>query len=129
MAFFDVDHFKLVNDTYGHAAGDEALMMIARTMRHAARAGDFLGRWGGEEFLVLLSAVAGEDLLAIVGRFRALVEQSALTLPEGGRLQVTVSAGVTQARPDDTPEAVMRRADELLYRAKAAGRNRVVADD
>ena len=128
VAFFDVDHFKLVNDGYGHAAGDEALKMIARTLRHAARAGDFLGRWGGEEFLVLLSAVAGEDLLPIVGRYRALVEQSALTLPDGGRLRVTVSAGVTQARPDDTPERVMSRADELLYRAKAAGRNRIVAD-
>jgi len=128
VAFFDVDHFKHVNDTHGHAVGDEALKMIARTLRHAARAGDFLGRWGGEEFVVLLSAVATPDLVSIVGRYRALVEQSALTLPEGARLQVTVSVGVTQARPEDTPDVVMSRADELLYRAKAAGRNRVVAD-
>jgi diguanylate cyclase (GGDEF)-like protein len=129
VAFFDVDHFKEVNDRHGHPAGDEALKMVARTLRHVARAGDFLGRWGGEEFVVLLSAVEGADLLAIADRFRALVEQSALTLSEGGQLRVTVSAGVTQARPDDTPETVMSRADELLYRAKAAGRNRVVAGE
>ncbi|MFI5180373.1 MAG: diguanylate cyclase [Thermoanaerobaculia bacterium] len=128
VAFLDIDHFKQVNDQHGHATGDEALKMVARTLQHAARAADFLSRWGGEEFVVLLSAVGATDLLPIADRFRALVGQSALTLPEGNRLLVTVSAGATQARPGDSPETVMSRADELLYRAKAAGRNRVVVD-
>ncbi len=129
VAFLDLDGFKRINDRHGHATGDEALRMVARTLRHAARAADFLGRWGGEEFLVLLSAVETPGLRPTVERFRVLVEQSALALPEGGVLQLTVSAGVTRARSDDTPETVMSRADELLYRAKAAGRNTIVVEE
>jgi diguanylate cyclase (GGDEF)-like protein/PAS domain S-box-containing protein len=128
VLFVDIDHFKEINDQHGHPAGDEALRMVARTLRHAARASDFLGRWGGEEFLVLLPNVSEEELKAAAERFRALVERSALRLPSGF-LGVTASVGATLARPEDTPESLVCRADALMFRAKREGRNRVVVGD
>jgi diguanylate cyclase (GGDEF)-like protein/PAS domain S-box-containing protein len=125
VLFLDLDHFKEINDRHGHATGDDVLRMVARTLRHAARASDFLGRWGGEEFLALLPNATDGEVRAAAERFRALVESSALRLPSG-LVGVTASVGATLARPDDTPETVVRRADALMYEAKRGGRNRVV---
>ena len=125
VLFLDVDHFKEINDRYGHATGDDVLRMVARTLRHAARASDFLGRWGGEEFLALLPNATDGELRVAAERFRTLVESSALRLPSG-LVGVTASIGATLARSDDTPETVVRRADVLMYEAKKGGRNRVV---
>ncbi len=127
VLFLDVDHFKEINDRHGHAIGDDVLRMVARTLRHAARASDFLGRWGGEEFLALLPNATDGEVRAAAERFRTLVESSALRLPSG-LVGVTASIGATLARPEDTPESVVQRADALMYRAKREGRNRVVAD-
>ena len=127
VLFVDIDHFKEINDRHGHDAGDDALRMVARTLRHTARASDFIGRWGGEEFIVLLPNVTGLELTAAAERFRALVESSGLRLASGF-LAVTASIGATLALAEDTPESVVRRADALMYQAKREGRNRVVAE-
>lgn len=125
VLFIDVDQFKEINDRHGHATGDEVLRMVARTLRHAARASDFLGRWGGEEFLALLPNANEGEVAAAAERFRALVESSALRFPSG-LVGVTASIGATLARREDTPETVVSRADALMYEAKKGGRNRVV---
>lgn len=126
----DVDHFKHVNDTHGHAVGDDVLKAVASCLRGSVRAIDVVGRYGGEEFAIVLPE---QDLRTAVQmsaeRVRQRVEETPLTT-EAGLLRVTVSVGVASLRADDaTLESLLRRADAALYAAKAAGRNRVVADD
>jgi diguanylate cyclase (GGDEF)-like protein/PAS domain S-box-containing protein len=128
LLFIDIDHFKEINDTHGHEAGDRVLQMIANTLRHNIRTMDFLGRWGGEEFVVLLLNVEKEQLAPVANKLRMLVENSYLKA-EQGRIQVTVSIGVTLTRLDDTPKSLLRRADKLMYRSKREGRNRVTVDE
>lgn len=129
VCFIDVDHFKEINDTHGHAAGDRILQLVARTLLNNNRYFDLCGRWGGEEFLALIVNVENHKLQAIAERCRTLLAASSLTLPAetGDILRVTVSVGATLARPEDTPEGLVQRADELMYRSKQAGRNRVTA--
>jgi diguanylate cyclase (GGDEF)-like protein/PAS domain S-box-containing protein len=123
LIFADLDHFKQVNDTYGHQVGDSALKLVAETLLKNCRSFDLLGRWGGEEFLCVLCNPIGEkQLLAIAERLRRLVASTWVTLPERA-IKVTVSLGITLVRPQDTMETLMQRADALLYRSKAAGRN------
>jgi len=125
LVLCDVDHFKAINDTYGHAAGDEILVTVSRTLQHAVRSFDFIGRWGGEEFLICLPNVGDLDILRpIVERFRALVGASSVMV-DGKPLSVTASFGATLASPKETADTVFKRADELLYRSKTEGRNRV----
>jgi diguanylate cyclase (GGDEF)-like protein/PAS domain S-box-containing protein len=123
--FVDVDHFKEVNDRLGHDVGDEVLRMVATTLARSARSLDFVGRWGGEEFVVLLANVTEFNLPLVADRARRLVEQSELETPVGP-VRVTVSVGATVVRKGETATDVVRRADALMYEAKAAGRNRVV---
>jgi diguanylate cyclase (GGDEF)-like protein len=126
VSLVDVDHFKAVNDAFGHGTGDEVLRRLSRIMRNAFPEEAIVGRYGGEEFMIVLpghDADAGADL---VDRFRATVESQ--TWRERG-LAVTVSAGVAASRDGDTVESLIHRADEALYRAKTAGRNRVVVSD
>jgi len=127
LLFFDVDRFKSVNDRFGHDTGDAVLKLVASTLRRAARAHDFVGRWGGEEMIILVAHATFEGLASAADRFRALVEASVTPAAEGP-LSVTVSVGAALARPDDTPESLVARADALMYRAKQEGRNRVVAE-
>ncbi len=123
LLFMDVDHFKQVNDTYGHNTGDEVLRMVARTLRHALRATDTVGRWGGEEFIAILYDLADrDDLWSASEKVRSLVECSRLDRGGSG-LTVTVSLGGTLLRPGDTPETFVDRADELMYDSKRSGRN------
>jgi diguanylate cyclase (GGDEF)-like protein len=123
----DIDRFKHINDSFGHAAGDRVLQHVARTCAEALRDADLLGRIGGEEFLVVLPGntlkQAAED---VAERLRVRVESLALEdLPAG--LRTTISIGVAQMSPQDANVAdLLLRADEALYRAKAEGRNRVV---
>jgi len=125
LLFMDVDHFKQVNDTYGHNTGDAALRMVAKTLRLAVRATDTVGRWGGEEFIAILYGMREKKTLkAAAEKVRTLVECSRLDTPEHG-LSVTVSIGGTLLLPGDTPETLTWRADQLMYRRKGAGRNRV----
>jgi diguanylate cyclase (GGDEF)-like protein len=127
LLFVDVDHFKRVNDIHGHEAGDAVLRIVASTFRHAARTHDFVGRWGGEEFLVVAAHAPAGTLQAIGDRFRTLVERTVAPTPSGP-LSVTISVGAALARPDDTPASLVARADGLMYQAKQTGRNRVVAE-
>jgi diguanylate cyclase (GGDEF)-like protein/PAS domain S-box-containing protein len=123
VLFMDIDDFKLVNDRWGHEAGDRVLKMVARTLDANSRLFDIVGRWGGEEFVAVIHNVDEKILHEIAERFRILVGQSVLT--DLGSLRVTISVGVTLARTGDTLESAVRRADENLYRAKQAGKNRV----
>jgi diguanylate cyclase (GGDEF)-like protein len=118
----DVDHFKQVNDVYGHEAGDEVLRSVANTMAGALRETDRVGRWGGEEFVVIVSRTGGEDAANLAERLRGLVEN--LEVP-GIPRPVTASFGVACWQPGDRRKAVVARADEAMYRAKEKGRNRV----
>jgi diguanylate cyclase (GGDEF)-like protein/PAS domain S-box-containing protein len=125
VLLIDVDHFKQVNDTYGHNIGDTVLRMIAKTMRLAVRGTDTVGRWGGEEFIAILYGMREKKALrAAAEKVRTLVECSQLDRPEHG-LSVTISIGGTLLLPGDTPESLVWRADQLMYRSKRAGRNRV----
>lgn len=120
----DIDRFKLVNDRYGHAIGDDALRTVARTLLESSRPGDDIARFGGEEFALTITDVDESSLRAIGERFRVLVERSRVAT-ESQELWVTVSLGGTIARVGDTAEAIFERADAALYRAKERGRNRV----
>jgi diguanylate cyclase (GGDEF)-like protein/PAS domain S-box-containing protein len=124
VVFIDIDHFKQLNDAHGHETGDKVLRMVAATLKHSLRETDAIGRWGGEEFLAILYDVTSvEALEKLCEKLRTLVEFSRLDLAAES-LAVTISLGGTLPRPDDTPESIVRRADELMYRSKQAGRNR-----
>ena len=128
VAMVDIDHFKRFNDTYGHAGGDEALRMVARTLRDSFRATDVVARYGGEEFALILPGVMSSRATDLLERIRRVVAVMPIRLP--GRLRpvtVTVSIGVA-IWPDDgeTPAEVLRCADQRLYQAKEQGRDRVV---
>lgn len=128
VLFFDIDRFKTVNDTYGHAVGDEILKMVAKSAANGLRKLDALCRWGGEEFLAIIPNVSGSKLRKIAERVRVLVEQSWIAVPENPELGVTISIGATMARPDDSVDSLVKRADQLMYASKQSGRNRVTAD-
>ena len=118
----DIDHFKKFNDTCGHLVGDQVLKMVADTLSHNLRPYDIAGRWGGEEFLLILPITEPIDLANTANRLRLLVQQSGL-LVNSQMLRVTISMGGTFARLEDTPETLIARADEQLYISKHAGRN------
>jgi diguanylate cyclase (GGDEF)-like protein/PAS domain S-box-containing protein len=124
VVMIDIGHFKKVNDTYGHQAGDEVLKNVASTMLSSLRSFDSIGRYGGEEFLLILRNVDAEELKRVAGRIRLLV-QATWTNAGDGNINVTISGGATMAKPDDTPETLVKRADQLLYRSKQEGRNRI----
>ena len=124
LVMIDIDHFKAVNDTHGHEAGDLVLRMVARTLQGATRSFDVVGRWGGDEFVAIVANTSTDDLARIAGRYRALVEKSDLPL-NGEALHVTISAGATTALPGESWASALARADELLYASKEQGRNRV----
>jgi len=124
VIFIDVDRFKQVNDTFGHQTGDMVLKMVAQTLLKNCRSFDLVGRWGGEEFICVISKLKDADQIIIIAeRLRALVESSWISLPDCS-LHVTISLGVTLARLPDTPETLIHRADGLMYRSKTEGRNR-----
>ncbi|MBZ5537971.1 MAG: GGDEF domain-containing protein [Acidobacteriia bacterium] len=124
VLFFDIDNFKQVNDTYGHDMGDQVLKVISRTLLTNLRSFDFIGRWGGEEFFGIVVNVKEDQLFGIANKFRFLVEHS--SIPVGKKmLRVTVSIGATLARREDTVVTLVKRADELLYKSKTGGRNRI----
>jgi diguanylate cyclase (GGDEF)-like protein len=129
VALFDLDHFKAINDTHGHALGDEVLRQFGAVVLCEMRGDDRLGRYGGEEFLLLLRGVrSGADAVQVAERMRAAVARhtwSAL----GPGLAVTASVGVALVRPGDTPEALIARADLALYEAKREGRDRTRLGD
>ena len=124
LLMIDVDHFKNVNDNYGHEAGDEALKAICRTIMHSLRLGDVLGRWGGEEFLLIVRDVTLKSMATVAEKLRMLIAESVIS-GSGKNLHLTVSVGATLIKKRDSDQSVIKRADGLMYKSKAAGRNRV----
>lgn len=126
VIMIDVDHFKQINDTCGHETGDHALRAVADVLAAKVRDCDTVGRFGGEEFLVLLPETDLEGARALAERLREAVEAQEIRTPNGQILRMTASFGVTAIHPGDSGhEAVLRRADRALYRSKEDGRNRV----
>jgi two-component system cell cycle response regulator len=129
LMILDIDHFKRVNDTYGHDCGDEVLKSFADRLRGIIRGGDLLCRLGGEEFVIVMPNVEIGAAARIAERARQAIEQELFVVDVGGRaIPVTTSIGVAERGPDDDTSSLFRRADRALYRAKSEGRNRVSAD-
>jgi diguanylate cyclase (GGDEF)-like protein len=120
----DLDHFKHINDTYGHLAGDAVLRETARRMRDAIRPYDSIGRYGGEEFLLVLSNCDTSGATALAERLLQAVRQDTIVLAEG-TVSVTLSAGVATSGVIQDPETLVGAADAALYRAKRGGRDRI----
>lgn len=126
LVLLDADHFKRFNDEHGHQAGDRALQALALALREVARRGDDLAaRWGGEEFALLFEGLPPELAAQRVEALRALLAAQPVGKGQALAADLTVSAGLAQARPQDGPESLLQRADAALYRAKANGRNRL----
>jgi diguanylate cyclase (GGDEF)-like protein len=123
----DLDHFKVLNDTYGHLAGDQVLIGFARDLESCLRHSDIVCRWGGEEFIVLLKDTDGETGLMVAEKIRHHVEQQRYAYNDKA-LQLTVSIGLTTLQTDDTLHTLLSRADHAMYRAKQAGRNRTCVE-
>ena len=125
LILFDIDHFKGVNDQHGHHTGDRVICEFTDLLRTSLRAHDILGRWGGEEFIVLLPSASLDQAISVSERIRRAVENAAFSLGSDIDLRLTASAGVTHARESETLDGFIRRADLALYAAKENGRNRV----
>lgn len=125
LLVIDVDHFKVINDTFGHDQGDEALKLVASSIKGAVRQGDLVGRIGGEEFAVFLPSADERQACSIAERIRATVSQVEFGLPDKGK-SITVSLGGVTFNNPTSFERLYTAADKLLYAAKAAGRNRVL---
>lgn len=132
MLFFDIDHFKQVNDTFGHAVGDEALKLTIQTVCAKLRSADLIGRYGGDEFVILLPQTSAQDALPLAERIHASIADMRLDTNKGP-LTLTISIGIAQsihnASEPDSVESLLLRADQALYAAKQGGRNRTVIFD
>jgi two-component system cell cycle response regulator len=127
LVMIDVDHFKAVNDNYGHPAGDAALRVVATMLREAVRRTDLAARWGGEEFALALPGMSATVATTHLERLLARIAAQTIALPRGQVTRLTISAGVACAPEDASdPAALVRVADERLLRAKRGGRNRIV---
>ncbi|MBU1221935.1 diguanylate cyclase [Myxococcota bacterium] len=126
ILFIDIDHFKNVNDRYGHNFGDRILKTVATLLKYSLRTTDFLGRWGGEEFIGIICNAEETTLLQIAERARRFVGQNVLK-HNGEDVSVTISVGATAVLHDDTVETIVERADNFMYKSKQGGRNRITA--
>jgi diguanylate cyclase (GGDEF)-like protein/PAS domain S-box-containing protein len=127
LFFMDIDHFKTVNDKYGHDTGDRVLQTVARTLVKSIRLTDVLARWGGEEFVAIVPHCGPSEIQLIGDKLRALVEHSFIW-KDSKVVKVTLSVGATIARSKDSIGGIIERADKLMYRSKVNGRNRVTTD-
>jgi len=128
LAILDVDRFKLINDRFGHDVGDKALCAISEAIRDSLREYDACGRWGGEEFLILLPETTSENALQVIERVRTNIQEIHIDVPENPLPQITASFGLTLYRPGESYSDTISRADTLLRVAKSQGRNRVIVD-
>lgn len=131
MMIIDIDYFKSVNDTYGHASGDRVLVEVVKLVKGTVRSGDIVGRIGGEEFALLLPNLTRVEAVSRASRLCKRVARHEFTSTGGARISLTISVGVTVITPDKkmmTPEDIYRSADSQLYRAKRSGRNRISID-
>jgi diguanylate cyclase (GGDEF)-like protein len=126
VAFIDIDRFKPINDTYGHNAGDAVLRQIATVVAQSLRGSDLVGRYGGEEFMIILPETRPEQAVELMEQLRVLVMQSMIRITDGQRINVTISAGIAGGVGDVLRvETLVEQADTAMYHAKAMGRNRV----
>ncbi len=124
LLFIDVDHFKNVNDTYGHNIGDKVLIVVAQTISNALRDMDELARWGGDEFVVIVSDVTEDEFHDVARRVHEVIEGSWLSI-NNVTIKVTISIGGAMAEKGDTIGSLVERADLLMFKSKNAGRNRI----
>ncbi|MDP3981152.1 MAG: GGDEF domain-containing protein [Chlamydiota bacterium] len=124
IMMFDIDHFKAINDTYGHPAGDFVLRGIANILSDSIRVNDYVARYGGEEFVILLTLSNLHKSVIIANRIRLIIQNKFFEW-DSSVIRSTVSIGIAEFQNDDTMESLIKRADALLYRAKNSGRNRV----
>jgi len=130
VMMMDIDHFKVVNDTYGHAAGDMVLKEFAKRVGKNIRGVDLAARYGGEEFVVMMPETPTDWAFMIADRLRQEVSDNPFEVGLGsGPITVTVSIGVSTSRQDMTPAMLLEEADKALYEAKESGRNKVVIAD
>jgi len=122
LIFLDIDHFKRINDTYGHDVGDTVLISLAKLLKETTRKGDFIARWGGEEFVVVLHSTDVQQAETLANKLRKEVAEHQFEIPT----KLTISLGVTQYKEGEDVSSFVKRADEALYEAKASGRNRVI---
>jgi diguanylate cyclase (GGDEF)-like protein/PAS domain S-box-containing protein len=122
ITFFDIDDFKIINDTFGHLLGDDVLKIIAKTATNSTRGNDIVCRWGGEEFVAVFLDIDEEKLRVLAERLRTIVENSSLRASDN-EIKFTISIGATMARADDTTESLLHRADKLMYKSKQNGKN------
>jgi len=125
VSVLDVDNFKKLNDTHGHAAGDAALVHLAKVIKHTVRPTDVIARYGGEEFIIILTETGLDEAVKVTGRLQRELTKR-FFLHNNERLLITFSAGVAEYRPGDTDESLFQRADKAMYQAKVQGKNRVV---
>lgn len=128
IMILDIDHFKRVNDDWGHKAGDKALKLIAKSLQKNLRESDFLARYGGEEFIVLMPETDIKAAIAVANKLREAVPASDFHY-ESKKVEITVSCGISQFKESDTIESAFKRADKYLYMAKQAGRNCCISKD
>jgi diguanylate cyclase (GGDEF)-like protein len=126
LLLLDVDHFKSINDEHGHATGDRVLMALGRLLSTCARKTDLVGRWGGEEFVIVLAGAAEDGARIFSERLRKSVEDLEVLSDRAQKVPVRISIGVAFLEVNDTADALIGRADRAMYEAKTSGRNRVV---
>ncbi|MFT8334983.1 MAG: GGDEF domain-containing protein [Acetobacter orientalis] len=125
IVMLDIDHFKNINDTYGHPGGDRVLKQVAERIQNTVRPSDFLFRYGGEEFLIILTEIDGLAALKIAERLRETIENVPFIMPDETQLTVTASLGVANYDGHPDPDVLISNADRALYKAKQNGRNQV----
>lgn len=128
LLFADIDHFRDFNNKYGHDVGDLVLKSVAKGIQHTVKKNDLFGRWGGEEFVGIFSINRSYEASIIAERIRFLVENTVITTCQNEQLKVTVSVGITVSKKSDKQDEIIKRADELMYKSKENGRNRVSTD-
>lgn len=128
VLFLDIDNFSSFNNTYGHDMGDAVLRNIAKALKNNMRSSDFIGRWGGEEFLGIYNVDTTEKAKKLAEGVRAVIENTSITCGDNS-VNVTASIGITVIKPDDTVDSLIKRADTLMYHSKHSGKNKVTADE
>ncbi len=127
LLFIDIDHFKRVNDQYGHDAGDKVLSAVAQTLALNVRSSDYVGRYGGEEFIALLRGVNPQEMRLMAERLRLLIAEASMEIDASTSIAVTISIGCAYYQDDGTKASLLKTADQNMYQAKQTGRNKVVS--
>lgn len=128
LLMIDLDGLKAINDSFGHSCGDRALQEAARTLTGSLRPTDTVGRWGGDEFLAVIRNVSKDVLSRLAERCVMLIAQTSILSNDDRIVSLSISVGAALSRPGDTPEQLIQRADELMYRGKSSGRSRATAE-